>query len=113
MIEKHTHLFCFGSLRTNNFHHFVKIALTKNPKKRPTADRLLQVRSALPLENIYDYHSVIFLCITSLFLQHPFVTQPLSRTLAIELLDKANNPDHSTHSDAEEDDIDPEVMSYI
>lgn len=49
----------------------------------------------------------------SLFLQHPFVTQPLSRTLAIELLDKANNPDHSTHSDAEEDDIDPEVMSYI
>uniref|UniRef100_A0A8C1MU28 Mitogen-activated protein kinase kinase kinase kinase n=1 Tax=Cyprinus carpio TaxID=7962 RepID=A0A8C1MU28_CYPCA len=66
---------------TNNFHHFVKMALTKNPKKRPTADRLLQ---------------------------HPFVTQPLSRTLAIELLDKANNPDHSTHSDAEEDDIDPE-----
>uniref|UniRef100_A0A673L7R2 Mitogen-activated protein kinase kinase kinase kinase n=1 Tax=Sinocyclocheilus rhinocerous TaxID=307959 RepID=A0A673L7R2_9TELE len=66
---------------TNNFHHFVKMALTKNPKKRPTADRLLQ---------------------------HPYVTQPLSRTLAIELLDKANNPDHSTHSDAEEDDIDPE-----
>uniref|UniRef100_A0A8C1FE83 Mitogen-activated protein kinase kinase kinase kinase n=1 Tax=Cyprinus carpio carpio TaxID=630221 RepID=A0A8C1FE83_CYPCA len=56
---------------TNNFHHFVKMALIKNPKKRPTADRLLQ---------------------------HPFVTQPLSRTLAIELLDKANNPDHSTHT---------------
>uniref|UniRef100_A0A8C1UVX9 non-specific serine/threonine protein kinase n=1 Tax=Cyprinus carpio TaxID=7962 RepID=A0A8C1UVX9_CYPCA len=71
---------------TNNFHHFVKMALTKNPKKRPTADRLLQ---------------------------HPFVTQPLSRTLAIELLDKANNPDHSTHSDAEEDDIDPEVTTRI
>uniref|UniRef100_A0A672LGV3 Mitogen-activated protein kinase kinase kinase kinase n=1 Tax=Sinocyclocheilus grahami TaxID=75366 RepID=A0A672LGV3_SINGR len=71
------------NLKTNNFHHFVKMALTKNPKKRPTADRLLQ---------------------------HPFVTQPLSRTLAIELLDKANNPDHSTHSDAEEDDIDPEVI---
>ncbi|TRY94082.1 hypothetical protein DNTS_027314 [Danionella cerebrum] len=66
---------------TNNFHHFVKMALTKNPKRRPTADRLLQ---------------------------HPFVTQPLSRTLAIELLDKSNNPDHSTHSDAEEDDVDPE-----
>lgn len=48
-----------------------------------------------------------------LFLQHPFVTQPLSRTLAIELLDKANNPDHSTHSDAEEDDIDPEVIPYL
>uniref|UniRef100_A0A8C1PBU5 non-specific serine/threonine protein kinase n=1 Tax=Cyprinus carpio TaxID=7962 RepID=A0A8C1PBU5_CYPCA len=61
---------------TNNFHHFVKMALIKNPKKRPTADRLLQ---------------------------HPFVTQPLSRTLAIELLDKANNPDHSTHSDVKFD----------
>uniref|UniRef100_A0A8C1RCG6 non-specific serine/threonine protein kinase n=1 Tax=Cyprinus carpio TaxID=7962 RepID=A0A8C1RCG6_CYPCA len=71
---------------TNNFHHFVKMALIKNPKKRPTADRLLQ---------------------------HPFVTQPLSRTLAIELLDKANNPDHSTHSDAEEDDIDPEIKTTV
>lgn len=29
--------------RTNNFHHFVKLALTKNPKKRPTAEKLLQV----------------------------------------------------------------------
>lgn len=25
------------------FHNFVKTALTKNPKKRPTADKLLQV----------------------------------------------------------------------
>ncbi|XP_051775099.1 mitogen-activated protein kinase kinase kinase kinase 3 isoform X3 [Erpetoichthys calabaricus] len=62
---------------TNNFHHFVKMALTKNPKKRPTAEKLLQ---------------------------HPFVTQPLSRTLAIELLDKANNPDHSTYHDFDDDD---------
>uniref|UniRef100_A0A671T761 non-specific serine/threonine protein kinase n=1 Tax=Sinocyclocheilus anshuiensis TaxID=1608454 RepID=A0A671T761_9TELE len=28
---------------TNNFHNFVKLALTKNPKKRPPADKLLQV----------------------------------------------------------------------
>uniref|UniRef100_A0A8B9YUJ6 Protein kinase domain-containing protein n=1 Tax=Bos mutus grunniens TaxID=30521 RepID=A0A8B9YUJ6_BOSMU len=28
---------------TQNFHHFLKLALTKNPKKRPTAERLLQV----------------------------------------------------------------------
>uniref|UniRef100_A0A8C6UFW8 non-specific serine/threonine protein kinase n=1 Tax=Neogobius melanostomus TaxID=47308 RepID=A0A8C6UFW8_9GOBI len=27
---------------TNNFHHFVKLALTKNTKKRPTAEKLLQ-----------------------------------------------------------------------
>ncbi|XP_036403754.1 mitogen-activated protein kinase kinase kinase kinase 2 [Megalops cyprinoides] len=48
------------------FHSFVKMALTKNPRKRPTAERLLQ---------------------------HPFMTQLLSRTLIIELLDMANNPD--------------------
>ncbi|XP_060896197.1 mitogen-activated protein kinase kinase kinase kinase 3-like isoform X6 [Labrus mixtus] len=66
---------------TNNFHHFVKLSLTKNPKKRPTAEKLLQ---------------------------HPFVSQPLSRTLAIELLDKANNPDHSTFNDFDDDDPEPE-----
>ncbi|KAG7462812.1 hypothetical protein MATL_G00188730 [Megalops atlanticus] len=66
---------------TNNFHHFVKMALTKNPKKRPTAEKLLQ---------------------------HPFISQPLSRTLAIELLDKANNPDHSAYPDFDDDDPEPE-----
>uniref|UniRef100_A0A8C7YFA0 Mitogen-activated protein kinase kinase kinase kinase n=1 Tax=Oryzias sinensis TaxID=183150 RepID=A0A8C7YFA0_9TELE len=66
---------------TNNFHHFVKLALTKNPKRRPTAEKLLQ---------------------------HPFVTQPLSRTLAIELLDKANNPDHTTFNDFDDDEPEPE-----
>uniref|UniRef100_A0A8C5G8E5 Mitogen-activated protein kinase kinase kinase kinase n=1 Tax=Gouania willdenowi TaxID=441366 RepID=A0A8C5G8E5_GOUWI len=68
---------------TNNFHHFVKLALTKNPKKRPTAEKLLQ---------------------------HPFVSQPLSRTLAIELLDKSNNPDHSTYNDFDDDDPEPESL---
>uniref|UniRef100_A0AAQ5ZAF4 Mitogen-activated protein kinase kinase kinase kinase n=1 Tax=Amphiprion ocellaris TaxID=80972 RepID=A0AAQ5ZAF4_AMPOC len=58
------------------------LSLTKNPKKRPTAEKLLQ---------------------------HPFVSQPLSRTLAIELLDKANNPDHSTYNDFDDDDPEPEV----
>ncbi|XP_058646896.1 mitogen-activated protein kinase kinase kinase kinase 3 isoform X5 [Onychostoma macrolepis] len=66
---------------TNNFHNFVKLALTKNPKKRQPADKLLQ---------------------------HPFVSQPLSRTLAIELLDKANNPDHSSYTDLDDDDPEPE-----
>ncbi|CAB1343797.1 unnamed protein product, partial [Coregonus sp. 'balchen'] len=68
----------------NNFHHFVKLSLTKNPKKRPTAEKLLQ---------------------------HPFVSQPLSRTLAIELLDKANNPDHTTYNDFDDDDPEPEPDS--
>ncbi|XP_065256376.1 mitogen-activated protein kinase kinase kinase kinase 3 isoform X3 [Emys orbicularis] len=71
---------------SNNFHHFVKMALTKNPKKRPTAEKLLQ---------------------------HPFVTQPLNRTLAIELLDKMNNPDHSTYHDFDDDDPEPLVPHRI
>uniref|UniRef100_A0A8C5IXN5 Mitogen-activated protein kinase kinase kinase kinase n=1 Tax=Junco hyemalis TaxID=40217 RepID=A0A8C5IXN5_JUNHY len=64
------------------FHNFVKIALTKNPKKRPTADRLLS---------------------------HSFVGQPgLSRSLAVELLDKVNNPEHHTHyGEVDDDDFEP------
>lgn len=48
----------------------------------------------------------ILISCVSLF-QHPFVTQPLNRSLAIELLDKMNNPDHSTYHDFDDDD--PEV----
>uniref|UniRef100_A0A8C4ZWK2 Mitogen-activated protein kinase kinase kinase kinase n=1 Tax=Gadus morhua TaxID=8049 RepID=A0A8C4ZWK2_GADMO len=69
---------------TNNFHQFVKLSLTKNTKKRPTAEKLLQ---------------------------HPFVSQPLSRTLAVDLLDRASNPDHSAFPDLEDEDPEPEVMS--
>uniref|UniRef100_A0AAR2LSX4 Mitogen-activated protein kinase kinase kinase kinase n=1 Tax=Pygocentrus nattereri TaxID=42514 RepID=A0AAR2LSX4_PYGNA len=69
---------------SNNFHNFVKLSLTKNPKKRPSAEKLLQ---------------------------HPFVSQPLSRTLAIELLDKASNPDHAHYSEFEDDDPESEVTS--
>ncbi|XP_072265271.1 mitogen-activated protein kinase kinase kinase kinase 3 isoform X2 [Pyxicephalus adspersus] len=68
---------------SNSFHHFVKMALTKNPKKRPTAEKMLQ---------------------------HPFVTQPINRTLAIELLDKVNNPDHSSYHDFDDDDPEPSVV---
>ncbi|NXR63324.1 M4K3 kinase, partial [Rhadina sibilatrix] len=71
--------------QSNSFHHFVKMALTKNPKKRPTAEKLLQ---------------------------HPFVTQPLNRSLAIELLDKMNNPDHSTYHDFDDDDPEPLVVPH-
>ncbi|KAF4016245.1 hypothetical protein G4228_007816 [Cervus hanglu yarkandensis] len=70
---------------SNSFHHFVKMALTKNPKKRPTAEKLLQ---------------------------HPFVTQPLTRSLAIELLDKVNNPDHSTYHDFDDDDPEDLQLEY-
>uniref|UniRef100_A0A8D2KUT1 Mitogen-activated protein kinase kinase kinase kinase n=1 Tax=Varanus komodoensis TaxID=61221 RepID=A0A8D2KUT1_VARKO len=67
---------------SSTFHNFVKVALTKNPKKRPTAERLLT---------------------------HSFVGQPgLSRSLAVELLDKVNNPEHHTHfGEADDDDFEP------
>uniref|UniRef100_A0A670HM86 non-specific serine/threonine protein kinase n=1 Tax=Podarcis muralis TaxID=64176 RepID=A0A670HM86_PODMU len=68
------------------FHSFVKVALTKNPKKRPAADKLLT---------------------------HTFVGQPgLSRSLAVELLDKVNNPDNHPHY-AEADDDDFEVSLIL
>uniref|UniRef100_A0A8C3CM15 Mitogen-activated protein kinase kinase kinase kinase 3 n=1 Tax=Cairina moschata TaxID=8855 RepID=A0A8C3CM15_CAIMO len=78
-------MFTISFYRSNSFHHFVKMALTKNPKKRPTAEKLLQ---------------------------HPFVTQPLNRSLAIELLDKMNNPDHSTYHDFDDDDPEPLVVPH-
>ncbi|ESO93497.1 hypothetical protein LOTGIDRAFT_178509 [Lottia gigantea] len=45
--------------------HFVKVALTKNPKKRPSADKLLE---------------------------HPFLQAELSRRLTKDLLEKSRNP---------------------
>lgn len=48
-----------------SFHDFVKMALTKNPKKRPSAERLLM---------------------------HSFVRIPMDRRLVLNLLDKARNP---------------------
>ncbi|XP_074146846.1 mitogen-activated protein kinase kinase kinase kinase 5 isoform X4 [Sminthopsis crassicaudata] len=70
---------------SSTFHNFVKIALTKNPKKRPTAERLLT---------------------------HSFVGQPgLSRALAVELLDKVNNPDnHAHYIEGDDDDFEPHAV---
>uniref|UniRef100_A0A674CYS1 Mitogen-activated protein kinase kinase kinase kinase 6 n=1 Tax=Salmo trutta TaxID=8032 RepID=A0A674CYS1_SALTR len=67
-----------------DFHSFVKVSLTKNPRKRPTAEKLLQ---------------------------HPFVSQRLTRTLAIELLDMANNPVLQTSHTMDESDL--EVSSPL
>ncbi|XP_067233090.1 mitogen-activated protein kinase kinase kinase kinase 6 isoform X1 [Chanodichthys erythropterus] len=62
---------------STEFHNFIKMALTKNPRKRPTAEKLLQ---------------------------HAFVTQLLTRNLVIELLDTVNNPDlQQTHTMDESD----------
>uniref|UniRef100_A0A8C7V0Q4 non-specific serine/threonine protein kinase n=1 Tax=Oncorhynchus mykiss TaxID=8022 RepID=A0A8C7V0Q4_ONCMY len=62
-----------------DFHSFVKISLTKNPRKRPSSEKLLQ---------------------------HPFVSQLLTRTLAIELLDMASNPVLQTTHTMDESDLD-------
>uniref|UniRef100_A0A8C9YSL3 Mitogen-activated protein kinase kinase kinase kinase n=1 Tax=Sander lucioperca TaxID=283035 RepID=A0A8C9YSL3_SANLU len=69
---------------STSFHNFVKVSLTKNPKKRPTAEKLLS---------------------------HVYVAQTgLTRRLALDLLDKMNNPDNHQHY-SEVDDDDLEVMS--
>uniref|UniRef100_A0A6Q2WZL4 Mitogen-activated protein kinase kinase kinase kinase n=1 Tax=Esox lucius TaxID=8010 RepID=A0A6Q2WZL4_ESOLU len=62
------------------FQNFVKVTLTKNPKKRPTAEKLLS---------------------------HVFVGHTgLTRRLAVELLDKLNNPDHhQPFSEVDDDDL--------
>ena len=60
-------------------HHFVKTALTKNPKKRPSADRLIM---------------------------HSFLSTHLSKKLMRDLLEKARNP-HSLESF--DTDLDEEV----
>lgn len=58
------------------FQHFVKVALTKNPKKRPSADKLLE---------------------------HPFLQGDLGRRLTKELLEKSQNPSNA-YSPIETDD---------
>uniref|UniRef100_A0A673ZH19 Mitogen-activated protein kinase kinase kinase kinase n=1 Tax=Salmo trutta TaxID=8032 RepID=A0A673ZH19_SALTR len=73
-----------------DFHGFVKISLTKNPRKRPSSEKLLQ---------------------------HPFVSQLLTRTLAIELLDMASNPVLQTTHTMDESDLDvslspSSILSY-
>uniref|UniRef100_A0A3P8PXY0 Mitogen-activated protein kinase kinase kinase kinase n=1 Tax=Astatotilapia calliptera TaxID=8154 RepID=A0A3P8PXY0_ASTCA len=68
------------------FHSFVKMSLIKSTRKRPSAETLLQ---------------------------HPFVTQLLTRNLIIELLDMANNPElHTPHTNTM-DDIELEVRHLI
>ncbi len=48
--------------RTNNFQNFMKLALTKNPKKRPPADKLLQVGGTfLYFVNLSFYVIFLFL----------------------------------------------------
>ncbi|XP_075987523.1 MAP4K3-like protein hppy isoform X2 [Anticarsia gemmatalis] len=66
------------------FHAFLKLALTKNPKKRPTADKLLQ---------------------------HAFFQQDMSKRLAIELLHKYSNP--PTHCNNQEDDDGVSALSSV
>uniref|UniRef100_A0A669D8D1 non-specific serine/threonine protein kinase n=1 Tax=Oreochromis niloticus TaxID=8128 RepID=A0A669D8D1_ORENI len=62
------------------FHNFVKVCLTKNPKKRPTAEKILG---------------------------HVFMAQTgLTRRLAMDLIDKMNNPDnHQNFGEMDEDDL--------
>ncbi|XP_053257809.1 mitogen-activated protein kinase kinase kinase kinase 1 isoform X2 [Podarcis raffonei] len=67
------------------FHHFVKVTLTKNPKKRPTASKMLT---------------------------HQLVSQErLSRSLTLELLEKLRNPDKLSSCRGEPDEEEQEEIS--
>ncbi|CAL1575320.1 unnamed protein product [Knipowitschia caucasica] len=70
-----------------SFHNFVKVSLTKNPKKRPTAEKLLS---------------------------HVFVAQTgLTRRLAVDLLDKMNNPEnHQPFGEVDDDDLEPIAVRH-
>uniref|UniRef100_A0A8C3B0R2 non-specific serine/threonine protein kinase n=1 Tax=Cyclopterus lumpus TaxID=8103 RepID=A0A8C3B0R2_CYCLU len=68
------------------FQSFVKMSLIKSPRKRPSAETLLQ---------------------------HPFVTQLLTRNLVIELLDMANNPELHTGHTHSMDDTELEVIDQV
>ncbi|KAM3968715.1 LOW QUALITY PROTEIN: MAP4K3-like protein hppy [Aphomia sociella] len=68
------------------FHSFLKLALTKNPKKRPTADKLLQ---------------------------HALFQQDMNKRLAIELLHKYSNPPSQCASQEDDDGADSSVPQRI
>lgn len=72
-----------------DFHQFVKLALTKNPKKRPSAERLILHRFLLPRPE-------------------------LSKELMKELLERVNNPqNYHTNGDEEEDETYEEASQYL
>lgn len=75
---------------SQHFHHFVKLALTKNPKKRPSSERLIL---------------------------HPFVfARPeLNRELIKELLERVNNPQsyHTPNGDEDDEETYEEASSYF
>ncbi|XP_069633362.1 mitogen-activated protein kinase kinase kinase kinase 1 [Haliaeetus albicilla] len=73
-----------------SFHNFIKVTLTKNPKKRPSAAKMLS---------------------------HQFVAQPgLSRTLTLELLEKLRDPERllgGCDPEEEEPELPPPVPRRI
>ncbi|ELT98037.1 hypothetical protein CAPTEDRAFT_197561 [Capitella teleta] len=69
---------------SQTFHNFIKVALTKNPKKRPAADRLME---------------------------HPFfMVHHLHKSLAKELLEKAYSSGDSEYVDPSETDEDGHML---
>lgn len=82
-----------------DFHNFVKVALTKNPKKRPPAIRLLQhpfLQGKL-LNPIRIEMKIIFICFCLFFL---YLGNHLNRRLAMELLQQVQSPHTPQRSDS-------------
>lgn len=64
MLASLTHLWNFFLsmlilFRSTSFHNFVKVSLTKNPKKRPTAEKLLTVWECTLILTAIDYFPLL------------------------------------------------------
>ena len=73
---------------SQEFHQFVKMALTKNPKKRPSAEQLILHRFLFPRPE-------------------------LTRELIKELLERVNNPQNYHSNDDEEDETYEEAQQSL
>ena len=74
--------------RSLSFANFVKSCLTKNPKKRPSPEKLLNV-CFFKRFSIFSIH---------IFQTNPFVSGALSSRLTQMLLDRVNHPERIEHS---------------
>lgn len=80
-----------------DFHNFVKVALTKNPKKRPPAVRLLQHSF---LQGIDFYSSKYCHARNEITVDCYKIGHHLTRRLALELLQQVKNPHTPQRSDS-------------
>lgn len=111
------------SHRSSMFYNFVKAVLVRNPKKRPSAAKMLSVSTVhccFIMSLRVEYHILLMkACISSVCvsLQNVFLTQPgLTQELTLDLLEKFRNPEKlktNLVTEDEEMEVDLPVASNI